>query len=477
MWKVICKQDIQLIKSDRLAKWSLLILVVSIIISIAIGKHYTDKRTEVIAAIQLEERNTHLEARRLVDSLYQNNLPFKGNSHRDPTTPNGAANGMGARYFVLEPSPMALISIGQTDLYPNYYKFGLNKKQSLYHEAEILNPGLVYNGYFDLSFVLIYVLPLIIIAFTFNIISSEKEQGTFRILFTGSYSPKKIFCIKYIFRFLLLFVLTAVIIKISLLAAGINLFNHVNELLHLFHVIFWYSAVWFALSMLINFTGFSSGINAAILSGVWLIVLILLPGMMNIIAKKQYPMPSRLELIAETREASDSARQNMNQMLSGFMEDHPELVPEGSTINPNDFAVISLRSALVVEEAIQPLENEFLMKKVEQENIIRKFSFLAQGILLQQIFNRIAGTGEEQFTEFRKQMEEEHDKFRGYFATGIVTGKKMRKKDYQQIPSPVFTKIPVQPLVKFSEIAVLILTVIACLLITLGFFGNLKEIA
>lgn len=475
MFWEICKQDWKIIKRGKLAGSAMILLMVFICIAGWIGNHYAATRTALIEKIKTNELSALETAGNLVDSLQINNLPFKGNSHRDPTTANGAANGMGARYLVLPPSPMMIISIGQSDLYANYYKFGLNKKQALYHEAEILNPVVVFNGYFDLSFVIIYILPLIIIACSYNIISSEKEQGTFRLLFNSSISPKKIFLIKYAFRLILLYLFTIGLIFLILVFSKVNISDAAYETGILFFEIFWYMAFWMVISLIINLLNFRSGTNAAILSGIWLLLLITFPAILNIIARKKYPMPSRLELIAETREASDSARNNMNLMLSGFMEDHPELVPEGSKINPNDFAVVSLRSGLAVEEAIRPLEQEFSIKKAEQEALLKQFGILSPGIRLQIILNNIAGTGEERYNAFRASMEEEHDKFRAYFAKKILAGEPMQKEDYQQIPQPVFIENEKNQI--NQNLAFPVILTIVCFAFALGLFRKLTEIA
>src|SRR5690606_15797000 len=232
---------------------------------------------------------------------------------------------------------------------------------------------------------------------------------------------------------------------------------------------------WMVISLIINLLNFRSGTNAAILSGIWLLLLITFPAILNIIVRKKYPMPSRLELIAETREASDSARNNMNLMLSGFMEDHPELVPEGSKINPNDFAVVSLRSGLAVEEAIRPLEQEFSIKKAEQEALLKQFGILSPGIRLQIILNNIAGTGEERYNAFRASMEEEHDKFRAYFAKKILAGEPMQKEDYQQIPQPVFIENEKNQI--NQNLAFPVILTIVCFAFALGLFRKLTEIA
>lgn len=477
MWVNICKHDWKIIQSDKTATFALLLLTLFMAIAGFTGNYYAKQRVETIEKIRMAEKASIEEAAQLVDSLYLNNLPFKGNSHRDPTTPGGAANGMGAKYLVLPPSPLMVISVGQSDLYANYYKFGLNKKQALYHEAEILNPTVLFNGYFDPAFVIIYILPLIIIAVCYNVISSEKERGTIKMLVTSGFSTRKLLLIKFIFRFLLMYVFTTLLLFLIMLFSGVNIAAAMGEIGVLLFELIWYMLFWVAVCLAVNLLNLSSGINAAILSGIWLLLLITLPAVLNIMARENYPMPSRLELIAETREASDSARQNMNAMLSGFMEDHPELVPAGSKINPADFAVTSLRTALAVEEAVKPLEKAFITRKEEQEKVLSRLGFVAPGIRLQQVLNRIAGTGEERYHAFRISLEENHEKFRGYFARKIFGGEKMTGEDYKNIPETEFHEYYENSTRSSRDLPAAIFPAIIVSLLVVGLFRNLKEIA
>jgi ABC-2 type transport system permease protein len=83
-------------------------------------------------------------------------------------------------------SPLAVLAIGQSDLMPNSYKVGLdgrlewNARNRVAQQLE--NPLLLKSGRFDLAFVILYIYPLLILAVSYNMISSEKETGTLHML-------------------------------------------------------------------------------------------------------------------------------------------------------------------------------------------------------------------------------------------------------------------------------------------------------
>ena len=94
----------------------------------------------------------------------------------DPRNPDAVGRGLGSRYAVLPPTALATLAVGQSDLLPSYVKMTSDAKETVLATTELENPQRLLTGRFDLAFVLIYLYPLLILALTFNLLSSEKEQ-------------------------------------------------------------------------------------------------------------------------------------------------------------------------------------------------------------------------------------------------------------------------------------------------------------
>lgn len=85
-------------------------------------------------------------------------------------------------HAILPPHGLSHMSLGQRDIEPYYYKL---TGTSLYYQlfqSELANPLKLYVGNFDISFVLIYLFPLLIIAFTYGLYAEEKENGMLPLL-------------------------------------------------------------------------------------------------------------------------------------------------------------------------------------------------------------------------------------------------------------------------------------------------------
>lgn len=435
----IIRYDYLLLKNSAMLRVCLGTLMLFIAFALWSGKQRVGFQKNTLQYLATQEVQLHAESRAIVADLEQRGVAFSGNSHRDPTEPGGAANATGNRYFTLPPAPLALIAVGQSDLQPYYYKFSLNKKQALYHAEEIDNASVLYNGYFDLNFVIVWLLPLLAIALTYNIVSVERERGTAPLLAIGIISPIWVSAVKVLGRFGLLSGIFSVLTITGLACFDLEAFAQGSSVAALLAISAAYTAFWFALGFWVNQQGRSSGFNAAVLLGTWLLLLVVVPALLSAAFKTLYPPPSRLDLIAETREASDEARKNSATLLAQYYEDHPELAPaNGRKPDSKNFAVASLRSAMEVEKALQPLEEAFDLHQQQQEALAYRFRLLSPAIFVPQMLETLAGTNPARYRDFTAQMQAAYATYRSFFAEKIFRLEKMNAVDYDQIPRTTF---------------------------------------
>ncbi|GAB3640616.1 ABC transporter permease [Spirosoma arcticum] len=435
MFSHIIRYDWLLLRANRTLAASIGLLSLFVAFAIWTGHSRVQFQQQTIADIGRVETESIAKNRALVAELERTGKPFAGNSHRDPTAPYTVASSRGNRYVFKQPEPLAVVSVGQSDLQPYYYKFAFAKKQALYHGEEIENASILYNGSFDLSFALIYLLPLLIIALTYNLVSSEREQGTLFMLMSSTASLRQIIVSKYVFRFLLLTGAFLTLTTAGLLLTGVSLIDNAPAIGFMFLLTMGYSAFWFGLSFWVNSVGRDTGFNAAVLVGVWLVLGLVLPTVLNVVVSATHPMPSRIDLIAETREASDNVKKEGDKKMAQYYGDHPELLPKGKPVNYKDFAIGSVRATLAVEAAIRPLETQFETQYRNQQRLIGTYRFLSPMVFMQQSLNDVAGTGDEQFRAFQTDATRQHEAYRDFFAGKIFRQESFKAADYDKIPS------------------------------------------
>ncbi len=89
------------------------------------------------------------------------------------------------------PVSTALYCVGQSDVFTYYYLFAAeNFEMQLLKQTETTNPIRALAGHFDVSFWVIYLLPLFILLFSFNALSAEREAGNWRLIAAQGITPK-----------------------------------------------------------------------------------------------------------------------------------------------------------------------------------------------------------------------------------------------------------------------------------------------
>lgn len=83
---------------------------------------------------------------------------------------------------IKDPLPLAPFSIGLMDAQPWYRMVKNTRSFDDQTEAPVSNPSVLSLGSFDYSLVLVYLVPLLVFAFTYSLYASEKESGTLPLL-------------------------------------------------------------------------------------------------------------------------------------------------------------------------------------------------------------------------------------------------------------------------------------------------------
>ena len=112
--------------------------------------------------------------------------------------------------------------------------------------------------------------------------------------------------------------------------------------------------------MLITSFARSSPTNAIALAAVWLLLVVVLPSTLNMAASVLYPMPSRVEMIAALRTATDDASAKGDQLLAKYYGDHPDLAAVSDVEKAaNDVAITRLAIDDEIEQRVRPVVDKY----------------------------------------------------------------------------------------------------------------------
>lgn len=379
------------------------------------GVRWVTFQRAALAETVREERERYATQEQAIVRLNAGEL--KLSPFADPRNPQTAGGRLGARYAALPPAPLAAFSIGQSDLLPSYFKVTSDTKENVTAGAEIENPHRLLTGRFDLAFVLIYLYPLLVLAFSYNLLSAEKEQGTLALALAQPVSLATLALGKLTVRFAA-FILTLTLLAAAAAAiAGVDLQapGVAGRLSLWLAAVAAYGLVWFAVAVLVASYGRPSSTNAMVLAALWLGFVILVPSLLNMAATTLYPVPSRVEMVQAVREASDEANRQGAALLSRYYEDHPELATGGAEQAMNDFNVIRVAVNADVEARVRPVLDRYEQQLAAQRRIVARLRLLSPAILMQDALNDLSGTGGARHRHFLDQVGRFHEQWRGYF--------------------------------------------------------------
>jgi ABC-2 type transport system permease protein len=344
-------------------------------------------------------------------------------------------------YAINDPSPFAKLSIGQRDV--NFYYLALNA-QNLYLQlfrSEITNPRKLLAGNFDLSFVVIYLLPLLIIAFTYNVLSDEKEQGTLPIIQIQPVSMRTVIWYKHLFWF---GITTFLLVLLSVIAFGWSGITVAQGS----YIGWWllitisYATTWFALTLLVNAFNKSSAFNAIASLGLWLLFLVVIPAIINLaMTREKMVDPTKLTEFIRRQQGLGESKQEKLALLGRFYQRYPQYRNTDTSAGNNflDFQAYSAFVTLQDDEA-RPAVNAYYQKIWERYENTAAFNLINPSVNTQNLLNIVAHSGLEDAFAFRKAIEQFHRQLCHFCFEPLFAGRMMTRADFKQIP--VFTPLP-----------------------------------
>jgi ABC-2 type transport system permease protein len=421
-------------------------VVLAILLALAVGygvwngARWMDFQRHAIEEALTEESQRLAKIRdeiRWIDSGQKTPL----SAFADPRLPQSFGRNMGLRYAAMPPFALGLLSVGQSDLLPYYFRVSTNPMHSFTANSnEIENPVHLLSGRFDLSFAIVFLLPLFIIGISYNVLSAEREGGTLLLALAQAISVRRLALAKFAVRVaFVLTVTTVVALTVAALAADPGWLGHagsVSRLASWVVVTAAYALFWFSLAFVVNAVGRHSASNAVALVGFWLVFVVVTPPVLNLAIQTVYPVPSRVELIQAIRSAGEDATRKGSSLLARYLEDHPELAPGGgSSAATADFGTLLVALNDATEKSVQPVLARFEDQLSAQRRMAARLRYLSPAIVVQDALNDLAGSSTERHQMFLAQTAEYHRRWREFFIPRILRGEKLSATDVDRFPA------------------------------------------
>ncbi|MDX6191742.1 DUF3526 domain-containing protein [Flavobacterium sp. Fl-318] len=332
--------------------------------------------------------------------------------------------------------PISSLAIGQRDVNPSVQSVTIRGLEAQKYDAELNNPANLLSGNIDFSFVLIYLFPLLIIAFSYNLISEEKESGTWKIVATQSQNTFLYILKLFQIRILSLLGLLTIVLFIAVLLLNIPLDKSflVFYGLAILYLLFWFSICFYIVSLQKN-----SNFNAVILLTVWLFLIIILPAVINTYIVNKYPVPEALELTLKQRNAyHEKWDMDKKITLDKFYAHYPQF--KNYPLPDSEFNWLWYYAMQQAGDDDSAQQSRELETKLEQRNKASQTIALFVPTLHTQIqLNEIAKSDLGNQLLFLKETKQFHEKLRLHFYPKIFDNTPVNQQKWDQFKVETFT--------------------------------------
>jgi len=428
--RTVLRNEWRLLMADRALRIVLGLFAVLLGYALANGVVWLRFQERTVEAVESGnvERTSALQQE--LDAIANGGEP--SSPFADPRSPLVLGGPGGSHTAVLEPGSLTALAVGQSDLLPYYYDVNIYTNESSFQQnGEVENPLNLMVGRFDLAFVVVYLLPLLVLALSFNVLSEEREQGTLALTLSQPVSARSVVTAKLAFRALLVVGMVLAMSLLGILATGG--FDSPARVLLWCAAVVTYALFWFVLAAWVNTLRRSSAWNATVLVGAWLVLVVVLPAAVNIAAGVLHPLPSRVEMITAQRDASNDAVNRRSELLARYLEDHPEMA-EGVVADEPGLGALAWAATDAVNRRLEEVTAEHDARRADQIVLVRRYRFLSPALLAQDVLTDAAGTGDARFAHFQSQVRAFAEEWREFFVPAVLANEQMTASVLPNVP-------------------------------------------
>lgn len=324
-------------------------------------------------------------------------------AEQDPDNPSpAAANPMNITFpAILPPGSLGDFAVGHTDLHPSSGEVSpWNNLSSLFGRYQFDNPEVLAAGAFDIALVVILVMPLLMIAVSFDVLSRDSTRGTLAVALCAPVSLSRLVWTRLLFRNGVLW-LAATLAMLALVVVNDGGGDRFARSGWWLLVSLAYGGCWLALIALVVASLKDATRTAAALAGLWFLLALAVPGLVSTVTEAAYPTPSRLAFLSEIREAQGATNRELASVTDEFLTDHPEL-----TVGDEGIPAYFRASFLSNEAARQATASIVLgydEARTDRAQTLEWAQYFSPAIIAQRLLHLLAGADLQRQHRFQSQ--------------------------------------------------------------------------
>lgn len=362
-------------------------------------------------------------------------------------------------------SPLSGLSRGASGEWPDHYHHrGPSTTQTLARTVRS-NPLLATIGTFDATLLVGAILPLAVVALTYNVVSSDREQGRWSLVEIHATSAPRLIATRCIVRVVGLVTTVATVLTACVLIAKTADWD-LTVTRNLSVWIGWliaYLAFWTALTISVNSFSVSSSGAGLLLLLCWFIFAIVIPSVIELGINRRFQFPRQAELIALEQEIQKQTEEESEKVWADFLRRHTEVQFDSN--NPQqEFLLRDIAINKVVRLKVAERLEKHYQRYLDRESVLDRSQLLSPLLAWRTASDQCAGTSVRHYVGFAKQTSKFHGSFITYFEPFSISGRELSQSDIQEIPKFDAHKLQTQihtPSLLWSAASLLLWTTVA----------------
>lgn len=302
---------------------------------------------------------------------------------------------------VLPPSSLSDFAIGHADLHPaSAENSPWRNPSSMFGRYQFDNPTTLASSQFDVAAVIILLLPLFMIAVSFDVLASDRSRGALSMVLSFPVRLPSLVWSRLFVRNGMLWMAAIATMTCLLVLNDAGGDRHVRFGLWL-GVCLAYGLFWLmVIALCVAYV--RTAINtAAALVAVWMLLTLAIPAAVTTISEAAYPTPSRLAYLSEVRRAQVETHRELDRLTARYLLDHPEMTVSNEEL-PSFYRAAFLANR-VAQERTRAILNAFEAARTGRAQTLQWAQYLSPSIIAQRLLNLTAGADLDRQHRFQAQ--------------------------------------------------------------------------
>lgn len=335
---------------------------------------------------------------------------------QDPSDAAGYMRYGLAAYALKPPSPLAGIAVGQSRLLPFHIKTELDYVAPPAAAFDFINPRMLSLGDFDLSFVLVYVLPLALVAIGASRLAAERDSGALRLMAAQLPSFRQLVMLKFSVAAAVCLPFTLGATVLALLVAGTPCWSMqaMDTMLLLGAALAAFTLFWVALTALVASRIGVVGSYLRLVS-VWIGFTFFVPAAGALVIGMAYPAPSPLLYLDELRRANDVKPAERDALFITLARADPAYAAAAQRVDKVSYAT----KQIAVQQAVERQLAQRAAAAAQQDALAAAkagaLRWLSPAMVFDTLLQQAAGSGVERHKRFLKRTGDYTDELRAFF--------------------------------------------------------------